>query len=158
MQRRESMIAGFLLLALPLHRAQAHHGWSGFDQSKPVYLEGQAAKVSWGNPHAEVGLDLNADLRLPADLAGSASPAQSASVDGPGLLKAARLPARKDKRWQIELAPISRLQAWNVPEIKPGDALAVLGFTFAEEKGAAVMRAEYLFLRGKVYGMRSSPA
>jgi hypothetical protein len=45
-----------------------------------------------------------------------------------------------------------------VPEIKNGDSLAVLGFTFTGEKGDALMRVEYLFLGGKVYGLRSSPA
>ncbi len=154
MQRRSLLALSAAGLVLP---AWAHHGWSSFDQSKPVYLEGKAAKVSWGNPHAEIDLDLSPDLRLPADLGGRALPPQSASVDGPGLLKSARLPTRRDKRWEIELAPISRLQAWNVPEIKAGDSLAVVGFTFTEEKGDAVLRAEYLFYKGKVYGLRSSP-
>jgi hypothetical protein len=34
----------------------------------------------------------------------------------------------------------------------------VLGFTFAQEKGEAVLRAEYLFAAGKAYGLRSAPA
>ena len=155
MQRRSMFALSLAGLALP---AWAHHGWSSFDQTKPVYLEGKAAKVTWGNPHAEIDLELPADLRLPADLGGRALPAQSAAVDGPGLLKAARLPTRKDKRWNVELAPISRLQAWSVPEIKAGDTVGVLGFTFTEEKGDAVLRAEYLFYKGQVYGLRSSPA
>ena len=45
-----------------------------------------------------------------------------------------------------------------VPEIQPGTELAVVGFTFTGEQGAAVLRAEYLFLGGKTYGMRSGPA
>ena len=59
--------------------------------------------------------------------------------------------------WHIELAPLTRLEAWAVPEIKVGDAVAVLGFTFAQEKGDAVLRAEYFFAAGKAYGLRSSP-
>ena len=43
-------------------------------------------------------------------------------------------------------------------EIKQGDNVAVLGFTFTGEKGAAILRAEYLFVSGKTYGLRSSPA
>ena len=85
-------------------------------------------------------------------------PAQSAPVDGKALLAKAVLPTRPDKRWEIELAPLTRLQAWKVPEIKPGTRLSVLGFTFTGEKGEAILRAEYLFLDGKVYGLRSSPA
>ena len=154
MQRRTVLMAA---LSTPL-LARAHHGWSSFDQGRPLYLEGKAARVKWGNPHAELLLELSPELRLPADLAGRALPAQSAGVDGPALLKAATLPTRKDKRWEIELAPISRMDAWKVPEIKAGDALAVLGFTFTGEKGDAVLRAEYLFFGGKTYGLRSSPA
>ncbi len=136
----------------------AHHGWSSFDQDRPIYLEGRAAKVVWQNPHAGLELDLPASLKLPADLAQRALPAQSAPVDGKALLAKAVLPTRTDKRWEIELAPLTRLQTWKVPEIKTGTNLSVLGFTFTGEKGEAILRAEYLFLDGKVYGLRSSPA
>ncbi len=154
MQRR-ALITSPLLLALP---AWAHHGWSSFDLNRPIYLEGKAVEVAWRNPHVELKLELPADgPKLPADLATRATPAQSSPVDGPGLLKVAQLPTRKDRRWDIELAPLSRVQAWGVPEIKVGDALAMLGFTFAGEKGGAVLRVEYLFVGGKTYGMRSSP-
>jgi hypothetical protein len=155
MQRRIFLFAGSLL-ALPA--ARAHHGWSSFDQARPLYLEGRAAKVAWRNPHAEVELELPADLKLPADLANRALPAQSAGVDGVALQKTAQLPTRKDRRWEIELAPLTRMEAWKVPEIKAGDSLGVLGFTFSGEKGEAVLRAEYLYFGGKVYGLRSSPA
>jgi len=79
-------------------------------------------------------------------------------VDGKALLAKAILPTRQDKRWEVELAPLGRVQAWNITEIKPGDSVAVLGFTFTGEKGAAIIRAEFLFVAGKTYGMRSSPA
>jgi hypothetical protein len=153
MHRRTLMAAG---LGLPL-LAQAHHGWSSFDQSRPLWLEGRATQVSWRNPHAELKLEVAADLKLPADLANRKLPAQVASVDGPALLKATQLPTRKDRLWEIELAPLTRIEAWKVPEIKPGTTLAVLGFTFTGEKGSAVLRAEYLFLAGQVFGLRSGP-
>lgn len=143
--------------ALPL-AALAHHGWSSFDVSRPIYLEGRAVNVAWRNPHVELDLDVAADLKLPADLAQRTLPAQSAPVDGAGLLKAAQLPTRKDKRWHIELSPLSRLEAWKAAEIKNGDMLSMLGFTFAGEKGDAVLRVEYLWAGGKAYGLRSSPA
>ena len=156
MQRRPLLVASAMVLALP---ARAHHGWSSFDQGRPIYLAGRATQVAWRNPHAELQLELPAEgLKLPADLPGRLLPAQSAPVDGPALLKAAQLPTRKDRRWQIELAPLQRMQAWSVPEIKVGDELALLGFTFSGEKGEAVLRVEYLFLGSKTYGLRSSPA
>ncbi len=155
MQRR-LFVALPLSLSLP---AWAHHGWSSFDQTRPLYLEGKVAQVAWRNPHVELKLDLPAEgLKLPADLAQRSLPAQTAPVDGPGLLKAAQLPTRRDRRWEIELAPLPRMQAWAVPEIKVGDALAMLGFTFTRERGDAVLRVEYLFGAGKVYALRSSPA
>ena len=155
MQRRIVLGLGALALA---PRAFAHHGWSSFDQDRPIWLEGKVMKVAWRNPHAELEIELPADLKLPADLAQRAVPPQSAAVDGPGLLKRAVLPTRRDKRWEVELAPLTRMDAWKVPEIKVGESVAVLGFTLVGEKGEAVVRAEYLFAGGKVYGLRSSPA
>jgi hypothetical protein len=138
--------------------ARAHHGWSGFDLGRPLYLEGRVRKVLWQNPHAELDIEVPAALKLPPDLAQRALPAQSAAVDGKALLARAVLPTRRDRRWEIELAPLTRLQAWKVAEIQPGAQVSVLGFSFAGEKGEAVLRAEYLFVDGKAYGLRSSPA
>jgi Family of unknown function (DUF6152) len=156
MQRRPFLIASFALPVAGL--AYAHHGWSSFDQDRPVYLEGKARKVMWQNPHAEVELEVASGLKIPADLASRALPSQAAPVDGKALLAKATLPKRADKMWEIELAPLTRMQAWNVPEIKPGAVLSMLGFTFNEEKGEAVLRVEYLWLDGKTYALRSAPA
>ena len=155
MQRRHLL---FAVLASPATAAYAHHGWSGFDQDRPLFLQGTARKVTWRNPHAEFDLELPAEATLPVDLAKRAVPMQSASVDGPRLLAAARLPTRKDRVWHIELAPLTRLEAWKVAEIKNGERVEVLGYASPGEKGEPVLRAEYLFVGGNAYGLRSSPA
>lgn len=157
MQRRLFLSTAACLPILP-GAALAHHGWGSFDATQPIYLEGKALAVTWGNPHTELDLELPEKLALPADLARRTMPAQSASVDGPDLLARTRLPRRNDRRWHIELAPLSRLQAWKVAEIKSGDTLAVVGYTFEGEKGKPILRAEYLFSGGGTYGLRSSPA
>lgn len=154
MNRRLMLTAAALLGLRP---AWAHHGWSSFDQTRPLYLEGRAVKVAWRNPHVELELELPADPKLPPDLATRSLPAQAAPVVGAALLKAATLPTRKDRRWEIELAPLSRMQTWQVPEIRVGDTVGVLGFTFSGEKGDAVLRGEYVFVGGRAYGLRSSP-
>lgn len=159
MRRRSMMSAAGLagLGALLSPAVRAHHGWSSFDQTRPLYLEGRTLQVRWRNPHVELELELASPLSLPGDLAGRPVPPQAAPVDGRALLAAATLPRRTDRRWWVELAPLPRVEAWKIPQIRPGDRLAVLGFTFAEEKGAAVLRAEYLFVGTAVYGLRSSP-
>ena len=156
MQRRTVMGLALLPGLLPL--ARAHHGWSSFDQDRPIYLQGRVQSVRWQNPHAELVLEVPAGLSLPADLAQRPLPAQSAPVDGKALLAKAQLPRRQDRRWEIELAPLSRMQAWKVTPLKVGDEIAVLGFTFQDEKGEAILRVEYLFVGSQVYGLRSSPA
>ncbi|MES2510979.1 MAG: DUF6152 family protein [Pseudomonadota bacterium] len=159
MDRRQAVTSILVTSAVGLPRfASAHHGWSGFDQDRPIYLEGKVIKSVWQNPHAELEIELPPSLKLPADLAQRTLPAQTAPVDGKALLGKAVLPVRRDRRWEIELAPLTRLQAWRVAEIKPGAQVSVLGFTFSGEKGEAVLRAEYLFVGGQVYGLRSSPA
>ncbi len=159
MLRRPLLLAGTLLpISLTFSRAaHAHHGWSSFDQERPIYLEGVAKSVKWQNPHVELILDISSGLKLPADLAGRAVPAQIAPVEGKALLSKAVVPKRSDKVWEIELAPLTRVEAWKVPEIKPGMTVALLGFTFKDEKGEAILRAEYLWLNGKTFGLRSNP-
>ncbi|RYF42244.1 MAG: hypothetical protein EOO25_07350 [Comamonadaceae bacterium] len=159
MQRRDLLLAGAgtaaFAFTLP---ARAHHGWSSFDQDRPIYLEGKVVKVQWQNPHAELELEVPAGLKVPADLGARAVPAQSAPVDGKALLAKAVVPNRKDKTWEIELAPLTRMEAWKVAPIKQGATISVVGFIFKEEKGEPILRVEYLFVDGKAYGLRSSPA
>lgn len=156
MLNRRNAVLGLTLL--PPTLCWAHHGWSSFDQDRPLFLEGTARRVKWQNPHAEVMLELPATLSLPADLRSRSLPAQTAPVDGAGLLAKAAVPTRRDRTWEVELAPLFRMSAWQVPEIRAGQAMQVLGFTFTGERGEAILRAEYLWLDGKAYGLRSSPA
>ena len=157
-RRRFVLATAATATPLVVPTAWAHHGWSSFDQDRPIYLEGKVVSSKWQNPHAELLIDLSPGLALPADLKQRPLPAQSAGVDGPALLARTVLPKRKDRRWELELAPLTRMSAWNVAEIKAGDTVSAVGFTFKDEAGEAVMRVEYLFVGGKTYGLRSSPA
>ena len=40
--------AAIALVAAPV---AAHHGWSSYDESKPVTVTGSFTELSWGNPH-----------------------------------------------------------------------------------------------------------
>jgi Family of unknown function (DUF6152) len=160
MHRRPFLLAGTLLpISLTFSGiARAHHGWSSFDQDRPIYLEGVVKSVKWQNPHVELALDIAPGSKVPADLASRSLPAQIAPVEGKALLSKAVTPKRNDKVWEIELAPLTRVEAWKVPEIKPGTPVALLGYTFKDEKGGAILRAEFLWLSGMTYALRSNPA
>ena len=136
--------------------ASAHHGWSSFDETKPIYLEGVVKSVKWQNPHAEIMLEVN-PTAPPAALTRFAVPKQSANVDAIMVLGNAKAPTRKDKVWEIEFAPITRMDAWKVEAPKVGDKVSVVGYTFKDEKGEAILRVEFLIGNGKVTPLRSSP-
>lgn len=93
---RRTLLAAATAACLP--PALAHHGWSSFDQTRPLWLEGKVLSVAWRNPHAELQLELRSDLALPTDLARRVVPAQTAPVDGAQILKSTTLPTRKDRR------------------------------------------------------------
>ena len=155
---RRHVLASVTLAPFSPLPALAHHGWSSFDQDRPLYLEGRVVQSQWRNPHAELVIETPTPLALPSDLARRALPAQSAGIDGPALLAKTTVPTRKDRRWELELAPLTRLQAWKVDEIKVGAQVSAVGFTFKGEAGDAILRVEYLFVGTQAYGLRSSPA
>ncbi|MDM0045614.1 DUF6152 family protein [Variovorax dokdonensis] len=158
--KRRALVLFSASAALPLlaPRAWAHHGWSGFDLSRPIYLEGRVTKSQWQNPHAELVIEVPADLKVPPALMQRSLPAQSANVDGPVIVAKAATPKRNDRQWTLELAPLSRMQAWNVKPIQEGEVISAVGYTSQGETGEAVMRVEYLFVADKTYGLRSNPA
>ncbi len=46
-----SKLAALTLVALAPAAAQAHHGWSSYQESEPVTISGPLRDVVWGNPH-----------------------------------------------------------------------------------------------------------
>ena len=142
--------------ALLANVSSAHHGWSSFDESKPIYLEGVVKSVKWQNPHAEVMLEVNR-AEPPAALARFTIPKQSAHVDAVTVIGSAKAPSRKDAVWEVEFAPLTRMDAWRVAPIKAGEKIAVIGYTFKDEKGEATLRVEFLIGNGRVTPLRSSP-
>ena len=142
--------------AAPL-AALAHHGWSSFDQDRPVYVWGRIKSVRWANPHAEVVLTVEDGLVLPSDLSGRSLPPQSQQVDGAAVLAKTRLPEAAAGEWTVEFAPLFRMQAWGVREPKTGDRIEVIGYIAAKIGNGRLLRVEYLFADGKAYGLRSSP-
>ncbi len=158
MQRRHFFPVVAALVCVPLSpRLFAHHGWSSFDETQPLYIAGTVKSIKWQNPHAEIVITVANDAALPADLAKRAAPAQTAPVNGAKILAAARLPKNRGD-WTIELSPMTRIEAWKVPTPKVGDSVAAVAYSFKDEKGAAFARVEYLIVGDKLYGLRSMSA
>ena len=137
-------------------RAGAHHGWSSFDETKAFYFEGEVVALRWQNPHAEVELQVTGDLAVPPELARTQVPAQQAVVDGARILARAR-PAPRAGVWTCELAPLTRIAAWQVPQPAVGDRIAVVGYLRPEATELRT-RAEFVLVGGRVYPLRSLPA
>jgi hypothetical protein len=137
--------------------AFAHHGWSSFGEKAPIYLAGAVESVAWQNPHAE--LVVKPDVQaLPPGLATRSVPAQEQPVDGATVLANTTLAADLSGSWTVELAPLTRMDAWGVARIQPGAKVELVGYTFP--KGGSSerrMRVEFLFIDGKAYSIRSMP-
>lgn len=96
--------------------------------------------------------------KLPEGFAARTLPAQQQSVDAAGILKKAQLPTNAAGVWEIEFAPLSRMQQWGLTQPpKVGDRIEVIGYGLSEGN-KRVLRVEYLFLDGKAFAFRSSPA
>jgi hypothetical protein len=153
MHRRFILAAALAAAALP---AVAHHGWSSFNQDQPLYIEGRIKSVQWRNPHAEAVVEVAPALKLPGDLAQRKMPAQSQNVDGAAIVGKTQLPPTAGGDWEVEFAPLSRMEAWQVAPLKAGDRIELIGYTGVPGK-PKLMRVEYLIVNGKAYGLRSSP-
>jgi hypothetical protein len=153
MHRRTLLAILLVAAALPV---AAHHGWSSFDLNQPVYIEGRVRSVQWSNPHTEAVVEVGGGLRLPADLAQRKTPAQSQAIDGAAIVAKTRLPPAPAGDWEVEFAPLSRMEAWGVTPLKVGDRVELIGYTGVPGK-PKLLRVEYLFVNGQAYGLRSSP-
>ena len=124
MNRRQFVVTLPLISLIPaIPSALAHHGWSSFDETRPLYLEGKITALLWQNPHVELTIVLTDKLALPSDLAKRGAPAQSRPVDGTPILAKAVLPKARGE-WELELAPLTRVEAWKVAKPKVGDQIA----------------------------------
>jgi hypothetical protein len=144
-----------LNMAMPL-TAQAHHGWSSYDLTRPIYVEGEVTEVIWSNPHVEVLLKTAPDLAVPAGFAQTGLPEMLEQVGGRDSVQNVRVPSEQGKTWRIEFAPIARMGGYNMsrrPET--GTRMAFVGYisrTLCDE-----MRVELvIYADGDMYPMRNT--
>lgn len=107
--------AAVMLVATP---AAAHHGWSGYDSTKTLTIEGPVLESAYTNPHGAVFLDY------------------------------------EGKRWEIVLAPPSRMNARGLAEadIAVGKIVKVEGYP--STRTATELRAERITAGEKTVELR----
>lgn len=52
---RITLFAAAVALSLPA-AALAHHGWSSYDETRPLTVSGKLQSVSWANPHGSASV------------------------------------------------------------------------------------------------------
>ncbi|HVJ02431.1 MAG TPA: DUF6152 family protein [Sphingomonas sp.] len=52
---RITLFAAAVALSLPA-AALAHHGWSSYDETRPLTVSGKLQGVSWANPHGSASV------------------------------------------------------------------------------------------------------
>lgn len=50
---RFPLVAAFAAVAVIAVPVAAHHGWSSYDETKPITVDGRFTELSWGNPHGQ---------------------------------------------------------------------------------------------------------
>lgn len=102
----------------------AHHGWSGYDASKPIKLTGTVQESEWANPHATIQLEVAGNNSGPA------------------------------KVWTGTLAPLSRMSARGLKaeSIKPGTMLTIEGLP--SKSNQSEVKVERLIVNGKTFEIR----
>jgi hypothetical protein len=54
---RKSFVISAAMLVLLAGGAAAHHGWSSYDTSRRMTIDGPIKHLQWENPHAHIRLD-----------------------------------------------------------------------------------------------------
>jgi hypothetical protein len=111
------LLSAGLLAAVPA-AALAHHGWSSYDETKPLTLTGPLSDLEWANPHA------------------------TAKVNW------------RDRKWDVILAPVSRMTARGLVkgEIDKAQRVTITGY--ARRGGTAEIRLERIKVGDKTVELR----
>ena len=57
--RRVTLFTTAVLLVIGAGRLAAHHGWTGYDEQKPLTLTGTVKAAAYENPHSFVDLQVS---------------------------------------------------------------------------------------------------
>lgn len=151
-----ALAVALLLLSLP-RPAAAHHGWSSYDTTQPLFFTGSLEQVSWQNPHAEVQLSMPAGVALPTNLADLPIPQEFEVWGGREVLRSTGVLSPSAEAWTLVLAPLARLQAWGVSE-PPAVGETISGVGYLSRVTPGELRIELVILGdGRAVWLREAP-
>lgn len=108
---------------------QAHHGWSYFDTSQPLYFSGTVEEVSWKNPHPELIIRVPDNLALPENINAINIPPELEELNFQNTIDNLNVLPNPGGNWTLILAPTTRLNEWGMPEAPQiGEEIAVFGY------------------------------
>lgn len=155
MDRRQLLGSAAALLALP---AWSRHPWKPYEDTPPVYLEGEVTMIIWAEPHPHLELAQRVGAPLPPDLRRrNLLPHRDAGATA-ALLGQVALPVSDDRIWRVELPALPQLLRWNVPRPKIGEVLGVVGRPGPPVTGSPTLQAEILYVGARGYPLRSEPS
>lgn len=128
-----------------------------WDESKPVYLEGEVTVIIWSEPQPHLEIIHDGLGGLPPDLARRPVPKQKDPIDIASILSRAVLPVHRGL-WYVALPTLARLSAWDVPRPRIKQVIGLVGFPGPPVTGTPAVLAEVIFIGGRAYPMRSDPA
>lgn len=137
----------FLLMSSP---SFAHHGYSRFDGSRPLYLSGVIQKIYWGQPHVEI--TVRTEGRTPPP-----SLAKQPIPEGGVIPKNLRIAAKGD--WKIVISTIIKLErrGLKAADVAVGKRIMMVAYPSCDDRNGG--RAELLWVDGgKNYWVRDAAA
>ncbi|MGG3571994.1 DUF6152 family protein [Bacillus gobiensis] len=125
-----TLFIGILISSLIQNTSvQAHHGWSYFDTSQPLYFSGTVVEVNWKNPHPELIIRVPDKLTLPENIKEIDVPPELEELNFQNTLENLKVLPSPGGNWTLILAPTTRLNEWGMPEApQTGEEIAVFGY------------------------------
>lgn len=122
--------------------------------SRPMFLHGPVNVISWADPHPHLELFHRAGARdaLARWQRMASRPGGSPAIERM-VADAIVPPTDEGSRWRVELPALARLSVGDVPRLKVGEILDVLGFWRSPHLGTPTIGAELLLIGDSIQAL-----
>lgn len=120
----------------------------------PLYLGGVVSTVLWGEPHARMELQLDADQVKPGDLESRIVQRPSQDMQKARMMVRQAINVPGEWQWRVVMVPLSRMSLLDMPRPAVGDRVGVVGYPVPARKGDPSVMAYLLVIGGVAYPVR----